>query len=66
MIALHDHITTKEHEAVLQEQVHHMSQTQFAQDVAMKFQYDNALIHMLNVNNGLINILCGFLKSPDL
>lgn len=53
MIALHDHITTKEHEAVSQDQEHHISQTQFAHDVAMKF----VLIHMLNITDA---------QSPDL
>jgi len=31
--SLDDHITTKEHESVLQDQVRHMSQTQFAHEV---------------------------------
>ncbi len=35
MITLHDHITIKEHKAVLQEQVHHMSQTWFDHDAAI-------------------------------
>ncbi len=35
MITLHDHITIKEHKAVLQEQVHHMSQTWFNLDAAI-------------------------------
>lgn len=54
--ALHDHITTKKHKAVLQEQVHHMSQTWFDHDVDLICWPH---MHMQNVNN-VINTLYGF------
>lgn len=44
MIALHDCITAKEYEAILQDQVHPVVKTLFLCDVPI-YQYDNATTH---------------------